>query len=90
MDVVAAAVAQAATPFALIGYLGVGVYAGRVWEAVKLGLLWGLAIQVFAVATGRISLLRVEALAVNTGLKLGGAVLITLGVFYLARLVRRR
>ncbi len=38
----------------------------------------------------RVSLFQVETLAVNTALTLFGAVLITVGVFYLARLLRRR
>ena len=61
-----------------------------VWQAIKLGFLWGLAIQVVAIALGRVSLFQVEKLAVNTALTLFGAVLITVGVFYLARLLRRR
>ncbi len=90
MEIIAAALGQAATPFALIGYLGLGVFATRVSQAIKLGFLWGLAIQIFAIALGRASLFHVETLAVNTALTLFGAVLITVGVFYLARLLRRR
>ncbi len=84
-----AAIGLAASPIALVGYIGLGVYAGRVFDAVKFAILWGLALQLFAVALGRIPILRIDLVATTTILRLLGAVLITLGVFYLARAVRR-
>ena len=90
MEIVIAALGLAASPIALVGYIGLGVYAARLWLAIKFGILWGLALQLFAVALGRISILDPQAIALTTALRLLGAVLITVGVFYLARVVRRR
>ena len=89
MEIVSAAIDLAANPIALVGYIGLGVYAGRVWEAIKYGFLWGAALQLFAVALGHIPMLEFDVVAVTTGLRLLGAVLITVGVFYLARTLRR-
>ena len=89
MEILTAALGLAASPIALVGYIGLGVYAARLWQAVKFGLLWGLALQLFAVALGRISILDLQAVALTTALRLLGAVLITVGVFYLARALRR-
>ena len=90
MEIVTAALGLAASPIALVGYIGLGVYAARLWLAIKFGILWGLALQLLAVALGRISILDPQAIALTTALRLLGAVLITVGVFYLARVVRRR
>ncbi len=90
MEIVTAALGLAASPIALVGYIGLGVYAARLWLAIKFGILWGLALQLLAVALGRISILDPQAIALTTALRLLGAVLITVGVFYLARAVRRR
>ncbi len=89
MEVVVAAIDLAAHPVALVGYIGLGVYAGRLWHAIKYGFLWGATLQLFAVALGRISILDVNTLASTTILRLLGAVLITVGVFYLARALSR-
>lgn len=89
MDIVTAAVGLAASPIALVGYIGLGVYAARLGQAVKFAFLWGAALQLFAVALGRIPVLDVRLVATTTGLRLLGAVLITVAIFYLARALRR-
>lgn len=86
----AAAIQLAANPIALVGYIGLGVYTQRIWQAIKYGLLWGLALQLFAVASGREDILDADRLAATTVLRLTGAVILTVTAFYLARLLRRR
>ena len=89
MDIVTAAISLAASPIALVGYIGLGVYAARLSQAIKYGFLWGAALQLFAVALGRIPVLDVRLVATTTGLRLLGAVVITVAIFYLARALRR-
>ncbi len=89
MEIVTSALSLAANPIALVGYIGFGVYAARPGQAIKYGLLWGAALQLFAVALGRIPVLDFRLVAVTTGLRLLGAVLITVAIFYLARMLRR-
>ncbi len=89
MDIVTAAISLAASPIALVGYIGLGVYAARLGQAIKYGFLWGAALQLFAVALGRIPVLDVRLVATTTGLRLLGAVVITVAIFYLARALRR-
>ncbi len=89
MDIVTAAISLAASPIALVGYIGLGVYAVRLGQAIKYGFLWGAALQLFAVALGRIPVLDVRLVATTTGLRLLGAVVITVAIFYLARALRR-
>ncbi len=86
----AAAIQLAANPLALVGYIGLGVYAQRIWQAIKFGLLWGLALQLFAVASGRENILDFDRLAATTALRLAGAVILTLAAYTIARLLRRR
>jgi len=86
----AAAIQLAANPLALVGYIGLGVYAQRIGQAIKYGLLWGLALQLFAVASGREDILDFDRLATTTALRLAGAVILTLAAYALARLLRRR
>ena len=83
------AVSLAAAPWALVGYLGLGVYSQRPWQAAKYGLLWGLAVQIFALALGRIPLSNLTQMAVSTVLRVLGAIVITVAIFYLARYLRR-
>jgi len=85
-----AAVQLAANPLALAGYIGLGVYAQRIWQAIKFGLLWALALQLFALASGREDILDADRLAITTSLRLTGALIVTVTVFYLARRFRRR
>ena len=89
LTILSAAVSLAASPWALIGYIGLGVYSERLWQAVKYGFLWGLTVQIFALALGRIPLLDVSRIALTSVLRLLGAIIITVAIFYLARLVRR-
>ena len=86
----ATAIQLAANPFALVGYIGLGVYAQRIWQAIKYGLLWGLALQLYALASGREDILDFDRIAATTALRLAGAVILTLAAFALARLFRRR
>lgn len=90
LEIVILAVSLAANPFALAGYIGLGVYATTWFRAVRYGFLWGLAVQIFDMALGDTNVLDVEALAVQTGLRLVGAVLITLAVYSLYGLLRGR
>jgi hypothetical protein len=79
-----------ASPIALAGYIGLGVYATTPWRAFKYAFLWGLAVQIFALALGRVSFLDLQGLVTQTCLRLVGALIVTMGVFYLYRLMRRR
>lgn len=90
LEFVTLAVSLAANPFALAGYIALGVYSTSWLRAVRYGLLWGLAVQIFVLALGKANILDVEALAVQTGLRLVGAVLITLAVYSLYGLLRER
>lgn len=76
-------------PIALAGYIGLGVYATTSWRAFKYAVLWGLAVQIFALALGRVSFLDLEGLVAQTCLRLLGALIVTMGVFYLYRFMRR-
>ena len=76
-------------PIALAGCIGLGVYATTNWRAFKYAVLWGLAVQIFAVALGRVSFLDLEGLIAQTCLRLTGALIVTMGVFYLYRFMRR-
>lgn len=78
------------SPFALIGYIGLGVYATTPWRAFKYAVMWGLAIQIFALSLGRADFFDLQGLAVQTGLRLVGALIVTMGVFYLYRIMRGR
>ena len=66
-------------PIALAGYIGLGVYATTTWRAFKYAVLWGLAVQIFAVALGRVSFLDLEGLIAQTCLRLIGALIVTMG-----------
>lgn len=77
-----------ANPFALVGYIGLGVFATSTWRAFKYAVLWGLTIQIFSLALGKTSFLDLGDLALLTALRLLGALIVTLGVFYLYRLMR--
>ena len=78
-----------ANPIALAGYIGLGVYALTTLRAFKYAVLWGLAVQIFALALGRVSFLDLEGLITQTFLRLLGAVIVTMVVFYLYRFMRQ-
>lgn len=78
-----------ASPIALAGYIGLGVYATTPWRAFKYAFLWGLAVQIFALALGRVSFLDLQGLIEQTALRLIGALIVTMGVYYLYRFMRR-
>ncbi|MFQ5972687.1 MAG: hypothetical protein ACE5Q3_10160 [Alphaproteobacteria bacterium] len=88
LELVSLAVDQAANPFALVGYIAIGAYVQRLWHAIKFGFLWGLAFHIFAIALGSIDLLDPSRVLVTGLLRVTGAVLVTIAVFYLARAVR--
>ncbi len=90
LDLITAAIRLAASPVAFVGFIGLAVYAQRIWQAIKYGLLWALALQLFAVANGREDILDVDRLATTTLLRLAGALIVTAAIFYLARFLRRR
>ena len=88
VEILNLALALTASPFALAGYIALGVYATTTWRAFKYAILWGLTIQIFALALGRVSFLDLEGLAIQTVLRLFGALIVTMGVFYLYRALR--
>lgn len=89
LDFLALALSQNTNPFALAGYIGLGVYATTTWRAFKYGVLWGLTIQIFVLALGKTSILDWEGLALETVLRLAGALVITMAVHYLYRMMQR-
>lgn len=89
VDILVYALDLTANPFALAGYIGLGVYATNTWRAFKYAVLWGLAIQIFVVALGKADILNLQGLAIQTGLRLVGALIVTMGVYYLYRAMRR-
>jgi hypothetical protein len=89
LDFLALALSQNTNPFALAGYIGLGVYATSTWRAFKYGLLWGLTIQIFVLALGKTDILDWAGLALETALRLAGALIITMAVHYLYRMMRR-
>lgn len=90
LDFLALALSQNTNPFALAGYIGLGVYATSTWRAFKYAVLWGLTIQIFVLALGKTDILAWAELAFETALRLVGAVIITMAVYYLCRLMRGR
>ncbi len=89
LQLLTTAIEQAANPFALAGYILLGVYSQSLWQALKYGFLWGVAIFIFIIALGGAQILDFDALAVRFALHLIGALIITVGVFYLYRALRR-
>lgn len=88
LELLSAALSLTANPFALAGYIGLGVYAATTWRAFKYAVLWGLTIQIFVLAMGRSDILDLEGLAIQTALRLVGAIIVTMGVHYLYRAMR--
>jgi len=89
LELITTAIELAANPFALVGYILLGVYSQTLWQALKYGFLWGVAIFIFIIALSGSQLLDFSALAVRFGLHLVGAIIITVAVFYLYRVLRR-
>ena len=82
------AIELASNPFALAGYIALGVYSQTLWQALKYAVLWGAAIFIFIVALSGSGLSAFDVLALRFGLHLLGALIITVGVFYLYRALR--
>jgi len=89
VELLTKAIELAANPFALAGYILLGVYSQSLWQALKYGFLWGVAMVVFTIALGGAALTELEPLVVRFVLQLIGALIITVGVFYLYRALRR-
>ena len=89
LELITKAIELAANPFALVGYIGLGVYSQTLWRALKYGFLWGVAVFIFSLALGGPQPLQFDLLALSFGLHLVGAVIITVAVFYLYRMLRR-
>lgn len=87
-DFLVLALSLTTNPFALVGYIGLGVFATSTWRAFKYAILWGLTIQIFSLALGKTSFLDLGDLALLTALRLVGALIVTLGVYYLYRAMR--
>ncbi|NKB48335.1 MAG: hypothetical protein GKS02_03110 [Alphaproteobacteria bacterium] len=87
LELLQKAIELAANPFALVGYIGLGVYSQTLWRALKYGFLWGAAIFIFSLALGSPQPLQFDALAVRFALQLAGAIIITVGIFYLYRML---
>ncbi len=88
LELLTTAIELASNPFALAGYILLGVYSQTLWRALKYGFMWGAAIFIFILALGGPQPLDFNVLAVRLGLHLAGAIIITVGVFYLYRLLR--
>ena len=82
------AIELASNPVALAGYILLGVYSQTLWQALKYGFMWGVAIFIFIIALGGSQLADVNVVAIRFGLHLVGAILITVVVFYLYRALR--
>jgi hypothetical protein len=88
LEILTAALGLTANPFALAGYIGLGVYATTTWRAFKYAVLWGLTIQIFVLALGRSDILDWQGLGIETALRLVGAIIVTMGIHYLYRAMR--
>ncbi|MBM3559939.1 MAG: hypothetical protein FJX53_08720, partial [Alphaproteobacteria bacterium] len=89
VDLVALALGLVAEPVTLIGCLLIGAGARSYGLVLRFATLWGLALQLFAVALGRWSLLEPEMLAIATGLRIVAVVALSLGIHALARRILR-
>ena len=87
-DLLVAALRIVSHPLALVGFIALGVVATSGFKAARYGALWALAVQLFEMALHRTSLAPLSILF-ETGLRAAGGVLISVGVFYLARWLRR-
>ena len=88
VELINLAIELASNPFALVGYIALGVYSQTLWQALKYGVLWGVAIFIFIVALSGSQLSAIDVMALRFGLHLLGAIIVTVGVFYLYRVVR--
>jgi hypothetical protein len=89
LQLITTAIELAANPFALAGYILLGVYSQTLWQALKYGFLWGVAIFIFSIALSGSQLPSLDVMAIRLGLHLLGAIIITVAVFYLYRMLRR-
>ena len=87
VELLAAALQIVSQPLALVWFIVLGVVAASGWRAARHGALWAMAVQVFEMALHRSSLAPIPILT-ETALRLVGVVLISVGVYYLARRLR--
>ena len=88
-DLVTLALSLVAEPVTLIGCLLIGVGARSYGLVLRFAPLWALALQLFAVALGRWSLLDPEGLAIATVLRVLAVLALTLAIHALARRILR-
>ncbi len=89
LDLLVLALRLAIEPLALIGFAGLGIVSKTPAQALKYAALWTLTVEIFGLGLERGGLAPGPIVA-ETALRLVGAVILTLGVFYLARRLRRR
>ncbi len=87
-DILVLAVRLASEPLAIIGFAWLGIVSKSPLHALRYAALWALTVQVFDISLGR-SAFEPEAILFETALRLVGAVIVTLGIYYLARRLRR-
>ena len=86
IEILVAAIALAAQPVALVGYIMLGVWARSWLHAVGFAVAWALAMQLFVIVTG--SFADPLAVAIQFGLRAAGAVVLTLAIYLLYRVLR--
>ncbi len=89
LELFVAALQIVSHPLALVGFIALGVVATGGLKAARYGALWGAAVQLFDMALHPTSLTPASIL-VETGLRVAGGVIISVGVYYLARWLGRR
>ncbi len=88
LEILVLALRLASEPLALMGFAGLGIVSKSPLHAVRYAALWALTMEIFGLGLGR-SAIDPMSIIIETGLRLIGAVIVTLGVFYLARRLRR-
>ena len=86
IELLVAAIALAAQPVALVGYIMLGVWARTWFHAIGYAAAWALAMQLFVLVTGGFA--DPFAIAVQFGLRAAGAVVLTLAIYLLYRALR--
>lgn len=86
-DLLLAAIELAAQPVALVGYLVLGVWARSAIQAIAWAAAWALAMQIFAMVTGG-GFVDPQALVVQFALRAAGAIVLTLAIWLLDRVLR--
>lgn len=87
IDLILGAIALAAQPVALVGYIVLGVWARNIWQAAGYAAGWAVAMQLFVTLTGG-SFAGPTLFAGQLALRLIGAVVLTLAIYLLYRVLR--